>query len=123
MSSPEGSTVGALLVAIPVAQGRLCPHFGHCEQFALVAADRESKQVLGQRMVDPPPHEPGSLPKWLHDWGVDLVITGGMGRRAQQLFSQYGIGLVVGAPDESPEAIVDAYLKGTLQAGQNICDH
>ena len=123
MSSSEEATSGRLLVAIPVTQGRLCTHFGHCEQFALVTADRDSKQIVHSRMMDPPPHEPGLLPRWLHDRGVELVIAGGMGGRAQQLFTQFGIDLVVGAPPEPPNEIVRAYLAGTLQTGQNMCDH
>ena len=46
-----------------------------------------------------------------------------MGQRAQQLFAQNGISVILGAPDETPEQIAAAYLNGTLQAGENICDH
>lgn len=108
-------------IAIPLAAGRLCMHFGHCEQFALVdIADGNATQTA---MVTPPPHEPGLLPRWLHEQGVSLVIAGGMGQRAQQLFSQNGIKVVVGASAEAPEALVSAYLNGTLQCGGNTCDH
>jgi predicted Fe-Mo cluster-binding NifX family protein len=27
-------------IAIPMAGGTLCPHFGHCEQFAIVDVDQ-----------------------------------------------------------------------------------
>jgi len=111
------------IVAIPVEQGRLCAHFGHCEQFALFTVDPEKKHVTGQRMADPPPHEPGVLPKWLHDEGVNVVITAGMGMRAQQLFTQFDIETIVGANGKSPEAIVSDFLEGRLQTGQNLCDH
>jgi len=108
-------------IAIPLAAGRLCMHFGHCEQFALVdVADGNATQTT---LVTPPPHEPGLLPRWLHEQGVTLVIAGGMGQRAQQLFGQSGIQVVVGAPAETPEALVSAYVNGTLQCGGNTCDH
>ena len=123
MSSSDALTNGRRIIAIPTAQGRLCMHFGHCEKFALVRVDRDSKEILWNRMVEPPPHEPGLLPRWLHDRGVELVIAGGMGGRAQQLFTQFGIDLVVGAPPEPPNEIVRAYLENTLQTGQNLCDH
>jgi predicted Fe-Mo cluster-binding NifX family protein len=110
-------------IAIPLADGRLCAHFGHCEQFALVEVDEATKKTIRTTHLTPPPHEPGVLPRWLHEQGANVIIAGGMGQRAQGLFSQNGIKVVVGAPAETPEKIMSAYLAGTLEAGQNICDH
>ncbi|MFZ5828963.1 MAG: NifB/NifX family molybdenum-iron cluster-binding protein [Planctomycetota bacterium] len=110
-------------IAIPVADGRLCMHFGHCEQFALVEVAENNPSAMQTALVAPPPHEPGVLPRWLHEQGVTLVIAGGMGHRAQQLFSKNGVQVLVGAPAESPETLVTAYLKGTLSCGGNCCDH
>ena len=107
--------------AIPLAQGVLCAHFGHSEQFAIV--ETEDGQIKGKELHTPPPHEPGALPRWLGELGVDVVIAGGMGRRALGLFSEKGIQVTVGAPSSQPETLVEQYLKGTLIAGQNICDH
>ena len=112
-----------MTIAIPLANGRLAAHFGHCERFALVDVDHSTRTVRGFSLVDAPPHEPGLLPSWLHQRGVDTVIAGGMGRRAQQLFAQCGVGVLVGAPAETPETLVSAYLNGTLQTGENLCDH
>ena len=109
--------------AIPVANDKLCMHFGHCEQFALIEADASSRQIKSKTMLTPPPHEPGVLPKWLHEQGASVIIAGGMGQRAQQLFSQNKIKVVVGAPSDSPENLVLAYLAGTLESGENVCDH
>ncbi|MFH1418178.1 MAG: NifB/NifX family molybdenum-iron cluster-binding protein [Planctomycetota bacterium] len=110
-------------IAIPVANGCLSAHFGHCEQFAILEADPQGKEVAGKSMHTPPPHEPGVLPRWLHELGANVIIAGGMGQRAQQLFAENGITVVVGAPAETPEQLASAYLGGTLQAGENICDH
>lgn len=110
-------------IAIPVAAGKLCLHFGHCEQFALVEADEESKSVVNTAFLTPPPHEPGVLPRWLHEQGANVIVAGGMGRRAQTLFAQNEIQVVVGAPTGTPEEIAMAYLTETLEAGQNVCDH
>ena len=110
-------------IAIPVTNGRLSAHFGHCEQFAIVDADPENNRVTHVELFAPPAHEPGVLPKWLSGLCVDLVITGGMGRRAQQLFAQNNINVVVGAADDTPEELALQYLTGRLQCGQNICDH
>lgn len=110
-------------IALPVAEGKLCMHFGHCEQFALVDVDEKTKKVTGTQMLTPPAHEPGVLPRWLHEQGASVVIAGGMGQRAQSLFAQNGIRVVVGAPAETPENLVVSYLAGTLQSGPNVCDH
>jgi len=110
-------------IAIPLADGKLCVHFGHCETFALVDADPAARKITGREDVVPPPHEPGLLPKWLAEKGVGMVIAGGMGQRAQGIFAEQGIKTLVGAPVDSPEKLVEAYLAGNLQAGDNTCDH
>lgn len=110
-------------IAIPVAGGKLCAHFGHCEQFALVEADENNRKITGTTLLNPPPHEPGVLPRWLHEQGANVILAGGMGARAQQLFAQHGIRVVVGAPCAEPEVLVASFLAGTLQGGDNLCDH
>ena len=109
------------IIAIPVAGGKLCSHFGHCEQFALV--ETEDGKIKATTMHTPPPHEPGVLPKWLHELGVTVVIAGGMGSRAQALFTENDIKVVTGAPMDSPESLVNQYLANTLITGDNVCDH
>ena len=108
-------------IAIPTAQGKLCAHFGHCEQFAIVTA--ENGQIEGTEFLAPPGHEPGALPRWLHEQGVAVIIAGGMGRRAQAFFTQFGITVVVGAQPDDPARVARAYLDGALETGSNICDH
>ena len=110
-------------LAIPLAQGKLCQHFGHCERFAVIEVDTDSQNIISRQDLTPPPHEPGVLPKWLGGVGVNVVIAGGMGQRAQQLFNQNRINVVVGAAVDTPENLVSAYVNKTLQTGSNICDH
>ena len=112
-----------MLIAIPVANGKLCTHFGHCEQFALIEADPSTKQIQSTKHLTPPPHEPGVLPRWLHEQGANVILAGGMGQRAQQLFAQSGVKVVVGAPVDTTENLVTAYLAGSLVSGANVCDH
>jgi predicted Fe-Mo cluster-binding NifX family protein len=110
-------------IAIPVAAGKLAMHFGHCETFAFLDVDPKTKKVIGRTDQTPPAHAPGVLPKWLSDEGATLVIAGGMGSRAQGLFSQNGIEVIVGVASAVPEELAQAYLAGTLAAGENVCDH
>lgn len=110
-------------IAIPLVGGKLSAHFGHCEEFALVDADHENKTITSTQVLAAPPHEPGLLPRWLAEQEAEMIIAGGMGRRAQDLFKQQDITVVVGAPTDTPEAIVAAYLEGSLATGKNVCDH
>ncbi len=120
---PSNEENHRMKIAIPIADSKLSVHFGHCEQFAVLEVDTDTKTVVSSARRDPPPHEPGALPRWLGELGVEVVIAGGMGRRAHELFSRAGIEVVVGAPPEDPEALAAAYLNGTLRAGENLCDH
>lgn len=110
-------------IAIPLAQGKLTAHFGHCASFAIIEVEDQTKKIIKREDITSPPHEPGLLPPWLAERGANMIIAGGMGQRAQQLFAQQGIQVVVGAPVETPEKIVTEYFAGTLQAGENLCDH
>jgi predicted Fe-Mo cluster-binding NifX family protein len=110
-------------IAIPLAEGKLTMHFGHCASFALIEVDAQTKKIIKREDVAAPPHQPGLLPPWLAERGATVIIAGGMGQRAQQLFAEQGIQVVVGAPSDTPEVIVNNFLAGTLQAGDNVCDH
>lgn len=110
-------------IAIPTANGKLAMHFGHCDVFAVFTVDENEKSVLSREFLSPPPHEPGVLPAWLHEQGVNLIIAGGMGSRAQQLFAQQGIAVITGAPADGPERITHCWLADTLETGGNACDH
>ena len=110
-------------IAIPVAKGLLCQHFGHCEKFMMINVEDESKAITDRQELVPPPHEPGLLPRWLHEKGATMIIAGGMGASAQKLFKQNNIEVVTGAPSADPAIVVDEYLRGTLKTGKNACDH
>ena len=111
-------------IAIPIAEGKLCLHFGHCQNFALVDIDPGTKTVINTTIVNPPAHEPGVLPSWLSQQGATLILAGGMGMRAQQFFNQYNIKVIVGVMgDGTPEELALSYVNDTLQSGDNVCDH
>ena len=74
-------------IAIPVVNGKTAMHFGHCEEFAILDVDTEKKAVAAQELIEAPEHQPGLLPRWLAEQGVDTVIAGGMGRRCIVTFA------------------------------------
>lgn len=110
-----------LRVAVPLAAGVLTNHFGHCEQFAIVNV--QDGKIADKELHTPPPHEPGVLPRWLGELKVNLIIAGGMGARALDLFNQQNIQVITGAPNLQPEELVHHYMAGTLTTGANVCDH
>jgi ATP-binding protein involved in chromosome partitioning len=109
--------------AIPVNGGMVSVHFGHCEQFVLIDVDEDRKEIIRKVNVPSPGHQPGLLPEWLSEQGVAFVIASGMGSRAQSLFQQNRIGVIVGAAESDPEKAVLSYLNGQLSTEDNICDH
>jgi len=109
--------------AVPVTDGIVATHFGHCQQFALFDVDAVRKEIVSMDVVTSPGHEPGLLPVWLADEGVSAVITSGMGSRAQSLFRENRIKVIIGAMEGNTEKAVLEYLSGTLATGDNICDH
>jgi len=124
-ADPESHTTmeEPMRIAIPLAGGRLAQHFGHCAAFALVDVNPERREILSRRDVPAPDHQPGLLPRWLAEQGAQIVLAGGMGSRAQDLFAQHAIQVVVGVPSEDPETLAAAWLAGTLTSGENVCDH
>jgi predicted Fe-Mo cluster-binding NifX family protein len=108
-------------VAIPVSNGRLDPHFGHCKQFAIYQI--EEGKIVDQQVLDAPPHEPGLLPKWLADRGATEILAGGMGQRAIAIFNQFKINVFVGVSSKASDDLIQDYLKGVLITNENACDH
>ena len=107
--------------AIPTLNEKLTAHFGHCEKFAIV--DVEDNKVINEEFIVPPFHQPGVYPKFLADQGVHVIIAGGMGQKAQDLFAMNNIEVHMGVQDGTPSELVMSYLNNKLQTGQNLCDH
>lgn len=110
-------------VSIPLDGDNLSPHFGHCTEFLFAEIDADAKKILKQERLNPPPHEPGVLPNWLSKLGANVIISGGMGIMAQQVFEKNGIKVVVGVNPASADGILKNYIAGTLKDGNNLCDH
>lgn len=109
--------------AIPLRHGKLSNHFGHAKTFALLAANPITQQITTREDLCPPPHDTGLLKQWLVDHGVTCVISGGMGAHSIDECTEMGLRVVLGAPCDTPEAVVQAYLQGRLETGANACRH
>lgn len=90
------------------------PHFGRCPYFILV--DIEGREVQNVQAVQNPfygNHQPGQVPAFIHEQGANIMLTGGMGRRAIAFFQQYGIEAATGASGSVALAL-KSYLDGKL---------
>ena len=93
-------------------------HFGHCEGFTIF--DTENNQIVKVEAIANPGHRPGFLPNFLNDMGVNVIISGGMGSGAMDIFNGKGIEVIVGASGNTTE-VVEAYLNGSLKSTGSIC--
>ncbi len=93
-------------------------HFGRCPQFTIL--EIENGKIVSREMMDNPGHEPGLIPKILNEKGVNCIIAGGMGARAEGLFAQYTINCIVGVSGKI-EDTVSRLLAGTLAGGESLC--
>jgi ATP-binding protein involved in chromosome partitioning len=110
-------------IFIPLMNGELTPHFGHCEEFAVITLEDPKGDIQTSERIKGPAHEPGSLPRFLIDQGASLVIAGGMGGRARDMLVAKGIEVVVGGPSKSPEEVVALWQEGEIGGGENQCNH
>jgi len=100
---------GVLRFALPVDDGKLAAKFGEAKGFAFFTVKEGA--VVGQETVPIPPHEPGGIPEWLEDLGVTHVIAAGLGDKAQGLIQHKDIEVIPGNPQETPENLVQNFLK------------
>jgi predicted Fe-Mo cluster-binding NifX family protein len=108
-------------IAVASDNERVAGHFGHCEGFMIFTT--ENNQVVSSETLANPGHRPGFLPNMLADQGVEVIISGGMGAGAIDIFSARGIEVIVGASGKA-QAAVEAYLQGELKSTGAVCrDH
>ena len=94
------------------------PHFGRCPYYVLVDLDgREVSQVSAVENPYYGRHQPGQVPGFIDSQGADVMLAGGMGRRAIGFFQQYGIEAATGATGTVRYAL-EQYLGVTLQGAK-----
>ncbi len=95
-------------IAIPIAEGRLCPSFGKTTEFAIFHI--QNQQIIKKEILQPPSHGPGVFPDWLHDLGVSVIIAGNVGQKAMENFKEKGTTVITGSSSTSPEELVQQHL-------------
>ncbi len=107
-------------IAFPVENGVLCPHFGHAPEFVFV--ELSDGVEVSRKSEVPPAHEPGVLPTWLGDMGVDILVAGGLGSRASELLIARGVKVITGISGTIDQAL-EKLNQGTLRGTGSLCSH
>ena len=109
------------IIAFPTSdRSTIDGHFGHTKEFAIYTVKDTDVQEI--KFVTPPPHEPGVLPKFLAEQGIDVIVTGGMGQMAVNLFNRNNIDVLLGAKGRI-DVNLNEYLGGFLTSTGSSCDH
>jgi len=109
-----------LKIAIATDSKKVSGHFGHCEGFTMY--EIEEGKILNHEFIENPGHRPGFLPVFLKEKDADVIISGGMGRSAQDLFIENNIQVIVGA-EGNCEDVIKSYMEGSLKSTEEVCDH
>lgn len=108
-------------IAVASEGKNLTKHFGHCEDFNIYYV--EDKKIVKSESISNPGHRPGFLPNFLDGLGINVIISGGMGRGAVEIFRERGIEVVIGPTGDARQA-VEQYLQGKLVSTDSVChDH
>jgi Mrp family chromosome partitioning ATPase/predicted Fe-Mo cluster-binding NifX family protein len=105
-------------IAVASENEMVTEHFGHCVNFNIFEA--ENNRIIKSESILNPGHRPGFLPNFLNDMGVNVVISGGMGGGAIDIFNEKGIKVITGATG-SAEAAAISYLQGILISTGSVC--
>ncbi len=105
-------------IAIATEGSIVSAHFGHCEGFTMY--EIENELVKSKGFIANPGHKPGFLPVFLKDQNADVIIAGGMGQAASDLFVENGIEVFVGLEGEA-DLVAEQYAKGQLTSTGSIC--
>lgn len=108
-------------VAVTYENGQVFQHFGHTQQFKVY--DVADGKVTSSQVVNTGGSGHGALAGFLKDYGVEVLICGGIGGGARTALAEAGIELYPGASGEA-DTQVEAYLAGSLSYDPDtMCNH
>ena len=105
-------------IAVASDNKEVAGHFGHCAGFTIFDIDKDV--IVKEVFIDNPGHKPGFLPVFLHEKGVNVIIAGGIGGGAIDLFNEKQIEVVTGASG-NVRLVVENYINGKLKSTGSIC--
>jgi predicted Fe-Mo cluster-binding NifX family protein len=104
---------------------RVADHFGRCSKFKVYEVNDQKKIVNEEIYQNPLQGSHGGtcqLPHYLNKIGANVVIAGGMGRKAIALFEQYGINIIT-APGMNIDEALYGYLNEEISGYKECAGH
>jgi predicted Fe-Mo cluster-binding NifX family protein len=101
---------------------QISQHFGRCPYYLILDVDGD--EIKNAETVSNPyynNHIPGMVPQFIKQQGANIMIAGGMGPRAIDMFTSLGIEVVTGAIGNTGN-VLQAYLRGEIN-GVEPCKH
>lgn len=106
-------------IAVACEGELITEHFGHCMNFMIF--DIKDNKIVNIQTISNPGHRPGFLPNFLNDLGTNVIISGGMGGGAVEIFNEKGIEVITGATGKAKKA-VEAHIEGNLKSSNSVCN-
>jgi len=107
-------------IAISTNEGFVSMHFGRCPSYTIF--EIEDGNIIKKEEIPNPGHQPGFLPQYLSELGINCIVAGGIGSRAQLLFSQENIEVITGAQG-TIDKVIEQYINNDLETGEDLCSH
>jgi predicted Fe-Mo cluster-binding NifX family protein len=105
-------------VAISTDNHQVSAHFGRCPEFTIL--EITDGKIVNQQTIPNPGHQPGFLPAYFEQMGVNMIIAGGGGQRAQALFAEKNIDFLLGVTG-SIATVIKKLCDGELEGGASLC--
>ena len=104
-------------------ESRMAYHFGRCPYYVFVEV--ENGQIKSVETKQNPyfnSHAPGVVPEFIASQGAKVIIAGGMGPRAIDLFNRLGVQPITGVSGVVRDVLND-YLAGKLADAEPCDEH
>ncbi|MBU1076303.1 MAG: NifB/NifX family molybdenum-iron cluster-binding protein [Spirochaetes bacterium] len=105
-------------IAISTDGEYVSAHFGRCPSFTIIQV--EEGKLVKKEELENPGHEPGFLPRFLNEQGVECILAGGMGPKAQELFSSFNIKTMMGIEGRIDD-VINGLINNTIKGGESLC--
>ena len=110
---------------LPQGKAVVADHFGRCSKILIYEVNEEKKVVKEEVYYNPLQSGHGGaceLPAYVKEYNANVIIAGGMGRKAVMQFNQFGI-QVITAPGADILDALYGYLKGDLNSYEECAGH
>jgi predicted Fe-Mo cluster-binding NifX family protein len=114
-----------LRLAIAAEDAAVAEHFGRCDKFHVYEINDAREVVRREEYANPLNGQHSGmcqLPHYVNQIKANVIIAGGMGGKAVELFLGYGIDVIT-SPGLKIEDALASYLKGELSGYSSCSGH